>query len=180
MNFAFDLQSIDNDHLTIFCFSQKDNVLPSMAEAVVNHRIHPMQTIDEVIAYDKYLINDPNVELEIKGDAVEPHPISPYDSEAFGFQTIKRSINQVFTETIAIPGVFVATTDTRWYLKFTKAVYRFSPSIMMNEADTKRFHGHNERISTDNYLKTVNFYHHVMLNSDKKELHGGRPAKDEL
>lgn len=88
-------------------------MLPSSAEATVNHRIHPMQTIDEVIDYDRRLINDPSVEIEIKGDAVEPHPISPYDSDSFGYQTIKKSINQVFTDTIAIPGIMVATTDTR-------------------------------------------------------------------
>ena len=101
----------------------QDNVLPSMAEAVVNHRIHPMQTSKEVIDYNKYLINDPNVEIEIKGDVIEPHPISPYDSDAFGYQTIKKSISQVFTDTIAIPGVFVASTDTRYYLKFTKVSF---------------------------------------------------------
>ena len=139
-----------------------------------------MQNVQEVIEYDKKLINDPEIEIEIKGDPIEPHPISPYDSESFGYQTIKKSISQVFADSIAIPGIFVATTDTRWYLKFTKSVYRFSPSIMMNEADTKRFHGHDERISVDNYLKTVNFYHHIMLNSDKKELDMGRPFKDEL
>lgn len=72
-----------------------------------------MQTIEEVINYDKYLINDPNVEFEIKGHVIQPHPISPYDSDSFGYQTIKKSINQVFPNTITIPGIMVATTDTR-------------------------------------------------------------------
>lgn len=156
-----------------------------------------MQTAKEVIEIDKSLINDDNVQIEIVGDAIEPHPISPYDAHSFGYQTIQKSIRQVFPDTIAVSGCFLASTDTRWYLPFTKSVYRFSPSIMQGkwrfcklnnhflnmfkgEKDTSRFHGHNERISVDNYLKTVNFYHHIILNSDKKELELGRPAKDEL
>lgn len=98
----------------MFNYFSQDNVLPSLAEATVNHRIHPMQTIEEVINYDKYLIDDPNIEIEIKGDAVEPHPISPYHLNSFGYQSIKKSINQVFANTITIPGIMVATTDTRF------------------------------------------------------------------
>lgn len=101
-----------------------------MAEAFVNHRIHPMQTVEEVINYDRQLINDDSVEIEIVGDAIPPHPISPYDDASFGFNTITKSIRQVFPDTIAVTGCFVASTDTRWYLPFTKSVYRFSPSIM--------------------------------------------------
>ncbi len=165
--------------VTIINGGVKDNILPSGAEAVVNHRIHPMQSVREVFAYDMALIGDEQVQVEVKGDSNEPHPLSPYDSDAFGYQTISRSLRQVFADTIVIPGVLVATTDTRWYLPITKAVYRFSPSVL-TEKDMGRFHGNNERISVDNYMKTVNFYHHIMLNSDHSELAGGRPTKDEL
>lgn len=67
----------------------------------------------------------------------------------------------------------------RSYLRFTDSVYRFSPVIIETEQDSKRFHGHNERISIDNYLKIVNFYHHIMINADEKELKRP-PVKDEL
>ncbi|KAI2797393.1 hypothetical protein RDWZM_000226 [Blomia tropicalis] len=167
--------------VTIFNSGFKENVLPGSAEAVVNHRIHPIQTVEEVIEYDKYLIDDPSIEIEIKGnDFIKAHPISPYGSDSFGYNTIKKSIDQVFDNVLTTPGIFLATTDTRWYLKFTKSVYRFSPSVMMNKEDMKRFHGHNERISVDNYLKTVNFYHHIMMNSDKPKLDIDYTVKDEL
>lgn len=165
--------------VTVIRGGVKDNVLPSSSEAVVNHRIHPMQTVAEVIAFDEALIADERVKVEVKGDFNEAHPLSPYDNAAFGYQTIKQSLRQVFTDTIVIPGILIATTDTRWYLPLTKAVYRFSPSVLLTE-DMSRFHGHNERIAVDNYLKTVNFYHHIMLNSDKSELEGALPVKDEL
>ena len=31
-------------------------------------------------------------------------------------------------------------------------------------------HGHNERISKDNYLKLVNFYHHIIMNSNDAQV----------
>ena len=37
----------------------KSNVLPSEASAVVNHRIHPADTIDSVIAQDVSEISNP-------------------------------------------------------------------------------------------------------------------------
>ena len=94
----------------------QENVLPSEATAVINHRIHPMQTVSDVIEYDRRLINDERIELTIKGDSIEPHPISPYDQQSFGFETIHKSIQQVFANTVVIPAIMVANTDTRYQL----------------------------------------------------------------
>lgn len=46
--------------------------------------------------------------------------------------------------------------------------------------DTIRFHGHNERLSVENYVKTVNYYHHIILTSDQKQIDDGTIVKDEL
>lgn len=62
-------------------------------------------------------------------------------------------------------GVLMGNTDTRHYLDFTKNVYRFSPSFMYAE-DVPRFHGINERISKKNYEQAINYFHHLILNSD--------------
>ncbi|CAG2178566.1 unnamed protein product, partial [Oppiella nova] len=154
-------------------------VLPSSATAYVNHRIHVKQTVDEVLDFDRRLISDDRIELAIEGVPIHPHPISPYDDNAFGYQIIRRSIRQVFNDTVVVPGIMLANTDTRWYQSLTSAIYRFSPSVLFPE-DTKRFHGHNERITVDNYIKTVNYYHHIIVNSDYKDIPDRQPVKDEL
>ena len=87
--------------------------MPSSATAYVNHRIHPKQTIEEVLEFDRNLINDDRIEVSITGFPISPHPISPYDSNSFGYQIIKRSILQVFNETVVVPGIMIANTDTR-------------------------------------------------------------------
>ncbi|KAI2802004.1 hypothetical protein BLOT_010196 [Blomia tropicalis] len=155
--------------VTIFSSGIKDNVLPGKAEATVNHRIYPLNTVEDVIEQDRQLIDDPEVDVQVLGVAIEPHPISPYGSHSFGYQTIRRSIGQVFPNIAIIPGMMYAATDTRWYLNFTNNIYRFSPGYLTLD-NLNIVHGHNERISESNYLKLVNFYHHVMLNSNRARL----------
>lgn len=63
----------------------------------------------------------------------------------------------------------IANTDTRHYTDLSKNIYRFSPSYMYPN-DLARFHGFNERISIKNYQQAINFYYHLIQNSDKAEL----------
>lgn len=37
---------------------------------------------------------------------------------------------------------------------------------MLKLSDVGRYHGHNERISVENYHQSVNFYYRVMKNAD--------------
>lgn len=46
----------------------------------------------------------------------------------------------------------VASTDTKWYLGLTKHIYRFTP-VVIKSNEAKLFHGHDEKISVDNYVK---------------------------
>ncbi|KAH9400302.1 PREDICTED: probable carboxypeptidase PM20D1 [Rhagoletis zephyria] len=164
--------------VTIFQSGIKDNVLPGRAEATVNHRIYPLNSVADTLATDVEVIDDEDVDVAILGRAIEPHPISPYGDDTFGYQTIRASIQQVFPGIAIIPGMMYAATDTRWFLNFTRNIYRFSPAYITLD-DFGMVHGHNERISEENYLKLVNFYHHVMLNANKAQL-DLPPPKDEF
>ncbi|XP_076447510.1 N-fatty-acyl-amino acid synthase/hydrolase PM20D1.2-like isoform X2 [Babylonia areolata] len=164
--------------VTKFNAGVKDNVIPSVAEAIINHRIHPAQSVQEVIDYDRYIIGDDRVKIELKG-SIEPHPQAPHGDHDFGYQVVKNSIRQVFTDAVVVPGVLVGNTDTRHYLCFTHNVYRFSPTFMFPD-DIPRFHGVNERISKKNYEQVINFYHHLILNADDPQLPPLHQHSDEL
>ena len=167
--------------VTVIHSGIKENVIPSVATALINHRIHPVDSIESVLKTDKELINDEDIELELnEGFAFEPHPVSPFDSQTFGYNVVKKSIESVFPSTIVVPGIMVASTDTKWYLNLTSCIYRFSPAHL-EKSDAKLFHGHDERISVQNYEQIVNFYHHLMVMSDRKELFKEQIVKrDEL
>ncbi len=62
-------------------------------------------------------------------------------------------------------GTLIGNTDTKWYLNLTHDVYRFC-ALENKMEDTRRYHGFNERISVDNYIKLVNFYYRVLRNAD--------------
>lgn len=144
---------------------------------VVNQRVHPGQSVAEVMRMNRELINDDMIEHQIHHN-YEPHPYSPWDDDSFGYQTIRRSIRQVFHNSLVVPGIMVASTDTKHYLHLTRSIYRFSPAIMKS-SEIKRFHGHDERIAVDNYVQIVNFYHHLISMSDRSHLE--RPKqRDEL
>ncbi|KAI0209006.1 N-fatty-acyl-amino acid synthase/hydrolase PM20D1.2 [Lamellibrachia satsuma] len=157
--------------ITQFNAGVKDNVIVPRATATVNHRIHPAQTVEEVLAYDKKIINDERVSFEI-GPHFEPPPNSPFSTDCFGYQMVRASILQVwgYKNVTVAPGLLMGNTDTRHYTSLTSNIYRFSPTYMY-PGDVARVHGVNERISLKNYEEAINFYLQVMLNADRSMLH---------
>lgn len=78
-----------------------------------------------------------------------------------------------------VSGVMIGNTDTVHYIRFTKNIYRFSPTFMFPE-DLKRLHGNNERISVQNYEQVINFYYHLLVNADEGTLPPFHKHNDEL
>ncbi|KAF4532034.1 hypothetical protein B566_EDAN015013 [Ephemera danica] len=150
--------------LTIINGGEKSNVVPSIATAVVNHRVHPSQTIQEIIDFDIRVIDDERVKVSVEENR-DAHPVAPFGPEDIPYHMVAASIGQTFPNTPVVPGLMVANTDTIWYLDFTDHIFRFFPTIM-NEEDTLRYHGDNERISVNIYAKSVSFYHRIFYNAD--------------
>uniref|UniRef100_A0A8C5LYQ7 Peptidase M20 dimerisation domain-containing protein n=1 Tax=Leptobrachium leishanense TaxID=445787 RepID=A0A8C5LYQ7_9ANUR len=149
--------------LTIVNGGIKANVIPATATATVNFRLHPAQTVEEVLNMVSEIIMDERVILSaIK--AFDPLPISPYDEENFGYQTLKRTITDLFSVPVA-PAVCTVNTDSRHFVNLTESVYRFSPVVMTAE-DLGRVHGLNERISREGFETGIQFYWQLIQNSD--------------
>ncbi|KAG9510466.1 N-fatty-acyl-amino acid synthase/hydrolase PM20D1 [Fragariocoptes setiger] len=157
----------------------KENVLPDSAWAILNHRIHQAQSGKELMELDRQLINDDTITMELSSPINEPGPVSPYCDDCSGYQTIKHSLLQVFPDTVVVPSIFLAATDSKWYTNLTDSIYRFS-AISVELEEMKCFHGHNERLSVKNYEKLINFYHHLIINSDEPILNYKSKQHDEL
>jgi len=78
-------------------------VVPAHATAIINHRVHPSQTISQVIEFDKRTIDDPRVEIKVK-TSKEAHPVSPYSPDDVQYNLIATSIYQTFEDAVVIPG----------------------------------------------------------------------------
>jgi carboxypeptidase PM20D1 len=147
---------------TIIKAGVKDNVLPARAEAVVNFRILPGDTLRTVYEMVLDIINDPRVEVTPYqgktldgGSGWNPSPVA--DTESAYFLRLSRLIREAYPEALVAPYLVLGGTDARHYAPVTENAFRFTPILMDNE-DIKSVHGVNERLSIENCSRMVGFY----------------------
>jgi carboxypeptidase PM20D1 len=112
-----------------------------------------------VLAHLKRVIDDERVELAVSGEPALPSRVSNTDSE--GYRLIERTLREVFPEAIVAPGLMVGGTDARHFDGYAAQVFRFSP-VRAKPADLARFHGTDERLSVDNLVEMIRFYHRLV------------------
>ncbi len=141
--------------------SAKDNILPARAVGVVNMRIHPRDSIADVVEHVTRVVDDERVRIRVMEGAQEPSRVSPVDSEQYALY--RRSIHEVFPDVASAPALFIAIADSRHFKDLSKNIYRFQPMVMKSE-DLARIHGVNERISIDAYTRYIQFYGQLIRN----------------
>jgi carboxypeptidase PM20D1 len=146
--------------LTIMKAGNAENVVPGQAEATVNFRLLPGDSIQGVMEHVKAKAGD-RFELYALPGAAEPSPVSP--TSAAPYRQIERTIRSLFPDVIVAPGLMVAATDARHFAPVAQHIYRFSP-VRAKPQDLSRFHGTNERIATANLAELVRFYHQLLRN----------------
>ncbi|CAF1629478.1 unnamed protein product [Didymodactylos carnosus] len=151
--------------VTLISGGVKENTLPPSAQSNVNHRIHPADSCQKIFEQNKRIINDERVKGKIKS-CVEPSPISPFGDHVWPYSIIKHTIRQTFNGTIVVlPGLSLGGTDSKSYTSLTKNLYRFSPCHLMH-SDFPRIHGINERITKADVERYLNFFYHLIVNSN--------------
>ncbi len=141
---------------TMLSGSPKENVLATEASAIINFRIHPRDSVEDIIAHVRRVVDDPEVEIVENGDLhAAASPVSSDKTE--GFAQIATSIRESFGPLAIVPGLTIAATDARHYARAADSAYRINPFKIQNH-DLARFHGTNERLSIDNLERGVNFY----------------------
>jgi carboxypeptidase PM20D1 len=139
----------------------KDNVLPSSANAKVNLRLMPGDTISDAFTHFKKVISDPRIKMEIDEQAGgwEASGISPTAHPAY--KTLELIARQTFNIVATAPFVFLAATDSRHYQPICENIYKFSPYLVTAE-EQKGIHGIDERISQSAVAGITAFYYRLM------------------
>jgi carboxypeptidase PM20D1 len=141
----------------------KENVIPSGAEAVINFRILPGETIKDVMDHIDDVIGDKRVVISrIKESSEEASPVSP--AGGYGFNVINKTIRSVYPEAVVAPTMMLGSSDSKHFRDITGNIYRFVP-IIVNPGDMARIHGLNERNRIDDFLRGINFYYNLIKNS---------------
>lgn len=153
---------------TLFHSGVKDNVLPSVAEAVVNFRILPGQSIADVCEFIRFIIKDKRVTFEpMDQKAWEASPLSPVDGDAY--RHIASVIDEIWPGSAIAPYIMLGGTDSRNFCEISDCVYRFTPLVVTNE-DLNRVHGVNERIGVEEFHQMADSIYRVMVRWSQKEL----------
>lgn len=131
----------------------KANVLPRHAEALINFRILPGDSVAGVLEHCHRVIRDPGVTVELAGMASEP---SRAESPGPAFELVARLAREVVPGVAATSGLVPGATDSRHYDELATTRCNFAP-IVLTEADLATIHGTDERISRLNYARLIEF-----------------------
>jgi carboxypeptidase PM20D1 len=143
---------------TIISGGVKNNVIPTVAEATINFRILPGETIESVKQHILSTISD-KIKVEAVGFLTNPSPVSSIDSE--NFIILEKTIRDMFPNSIVVPGLVGGGTDARYFYDISDDVFRFYP-IRIGPDSMTRFHGIDEKISKENYKEIIEFSYHLI------------------
>lgn len=142
--------------------SPKNNVLPTQARAVVNFRIMPGDSVEEILTHVVNVVDDPTVHVRLVGFTTEPSPVSSTDSA--NWYLLQQTIRQTFPDVIVAPYLTIGATDARYYAPLTHEIYRFGP-IRLSPDELTLPHGTDERLPVADYAKAVAFYAQLIKNA---------------
>ena len=152
---------------TMLAGSAKENVLAQRANAIVNFRIHPNNTPEEVMQHVRDVTGDiEGIEVALLEDGIgsPASPVSATDNRAYG--VLHAVASEVGSGAPVTPSLVLGATDARYASAITDDVYRFMPAIM-SEEDLSGFHGTNERITVENMGRLARGYGQIILAMDE-------------
>ena len=142
--------------------STAPNVLAEKAEAVVNFRIAPGNTVQDVMDHIKKVIANDDIKVEII-QAYDPSAMSPVDSGAYA--VIAGTAAELFCGYVVTPYLMIAATDSRWYADISDGVYLFQPFRSLTD-DLGTIHAVGERLSVDSLVEGTAFFTQLVKNAD--------------
>jgi len=134
------------------------NVLPSQASATLNLRIALGETVADTVRRVMRRIADQRVEIAVV-ESSEPSPESPTDNTQFAL--IAAAVKASYPDAVTVPYVMMAATDSRYFHRFSPAVYRFAP-LQMSNAQRASIHGVDERVEIAS-LERGEMFHRALL-----------------
>ncbi len=150
---------------TMFSGSEKENVLPIRATAVVNFRILSGDTADSVTERVIRVIDDPRIIVRPRSNRNDPSPVSSTESPFY--RRLERSIREVSPEAdlVVAPYLLIAQTDSRHFIPLSDGVYRFL-GARVTAGELNGFHGTDESIAVAEYARAIKvFYRFLRLDA---------------
>jgi carboxypeptidase PM20D1 len=147
---------------TIFQAGEQYNALPEKATAIINHRLMPGDSLEEVKTFIEDTIEDDDIKVTITSSvASKVSSINGWE-----FKSIQQAARNVYTEAVIAPYLMFAGSDAKHYDSISKNTYRFLP-VQITSEDLNRMHGTNEHVSNDNFIQAIKFYAEIIKESNQ-------------
>lgn len=139
--------------------SAQANIIPEKAKLIVNNRILPGQTKEELLAHFEKLLPE-GVEMHVvKGD----NPPAVQSTESNMYKLLEGIVAEQFNGAPLVPMLLTGGTDSRYYCGIcpTDSCYRFTG--MLHDGRSGGAHQVNEHVAVDILEGDVKMYVNVLL-----------------
>jgi len=140
----------------------KENVIPTIAKAIVNTRILSGENSKTVEEYIRKTIGDERVIIKKMGD-MNSDPSSATSSQSPAFKRVESAVCKTIPNVIPAPYQMVGATDSRYYRRISDGVVNFFPMT-----DAKGFHGIDERLMIIDLKRGIQFIMTIIEETDKE------------
>jgi acetylornithine deacetylase/succinyl-diaminopimelate desuccinylase-like protein len=165
--------AVDHSKLRTTCVATRlqgghaNNALPQMAQAVVNCRIAPASSAEDVRAKLVEVVADPTISVKYIGaiGVAEDHPRervanAPPPLLPEVFQPLDRIVQEVWPGTPVIPTMSTGASDGVYTNAAGLPTYGIS-GVAIDRYDV-RAHGKDERLEAESFYKGVDFYYRYL------------------
>jgi len=136
----------------------KPNVLAARASAVINFRLLPGDTAQNVVRHVTNVVGDSRVKVKVLTES-PASTVSPMGGP--GFELIEQCILEHYPDAIVTPYLVMGGTDSKILEPLASGVYRFTP-CRLTKKDIARMHGVNERASIEDIERAVRFFKSII------------------
>ncbi|MBR0799103.1 M20/M25/M40 family metallo-hydrolase [Bradyrhizobium jicamae] len=154
----------------------KPNVIPGEARAVVNTRLLPGTTTDQMIAEIKQVIADPDIDVSIMTQMSQKEardaylkrtnaPASPVNTALYA--ALERNAKQIWKRAVLVPTLFEAGTDAMAWRERNVPVYGIYP-YPLDDDILSRMHGNDERIGVEQLRQGSEWIYNTLREVAKK------------
>lgn len=162
--------------ITMIDAGVKPNVIPGDGKAVVNTRLLPGTTTDQMVEEIKRVIGDPGIEVSIvtaltQQDARDAYlmrsriPASPVDTELYA--ALERNAKLTWKDAVLVPTMFEAGTDATAWRERGVPVYGIYP-YPLDDDILGRMHGNDERIGVEAVKQGSEWIYNTLRDVAKK------------
>lgn len=143
--------------------SKGSNVMPQDMWAVINFRLDPYVTSDDVMARCRELTADLDVELDMYQTPSEPTPADAgaQAARSLGMEIVSQAVARYLHDPATgqgircVPGIATGGTDAHMYEGICDACLRMGPMVVDADEQRRGVHGTDERVSKRAYLQGI-------------------------